>query len=133
MATMEDLDAIALSLPQATKEVGDGRPSYLVHGKMFCFHRGLRKDAVDPETGGRLDDGLMFRAPDLGVKELLLADDRGVYFTAPHFDGYPAVLVRIPDLARIDRDELYDLVAEAWLTRAQKRVATAWLAENRVD
>lgn len=134
MATMKDLDRIALSLPQTTKEVSDdGRPSYLVHGKMFCFHRGLRKDAVDPGTGERLDNVLMFRVPDLDVKELLLADDRGVYFTTPHFDGYPAVLVRIPDLRRIDREELYDLVAEAWLTCTQKRVAKAWLAENRVD
>lgn len=133
MATLRDLDAIALSLPHVTKEIDDGRPSYLVHGKMFCFHRGLRKDAVDPETGERFDDVLMFRVPDLDVKELLLADDRGVYFTTPHFDGYPAVLVRIPDLRRIDREELHDLVAEAWLTRAQKRVANAWLAENRVD
>jgi hypothetical protein len=66
------------------------------------------------------------------VKELLLSDSRGVYFTTPHFDGYPAVLVRIPDLARLDRDELADLVAEAWLTRAQKRVAKAWLAEQGV-
>jgi hypothetical protein len=59
---------------------------------------------------------------------LMLSDARGVYFTTPHFDGYPAVLVRIPDLAKLDRDELFDLVAEAWLTRAQKRVAKAWLA-----
>jgi hypothetical protein len=131
MTTMADLDALALALPQATKEVSDdGRPAYLVHGKLFCFHRGRRRDAVDPDTGERLDDVLMFRVPDLDVKELLLADDRGVYFTTPHFDGYPAVLVRIPDLARIDREELHDLVAEAWLTRAQKRVAKAWLAEH---
>jgi hypothetical protein len=60
----------------------------------------------------------------------MLSDTRGVYFTTPHFDGYPAVLVRIPDLAKLDRDELFDLVAEAWLTRAQKRVAKAWLAEQ---
>jgi hypothetical protein len=60
----------------------------------------------------------------------MLSDARGVYFTTPHFDGYPAVLVRIPDLAKLDRDELFDLVAEAWLTRAQKRVAKAWLAEQ---
>jgi Uncharacterized protein conserved in bacteria len=66
------------------------------------------------------------------VKELMLSDTRGAYFTTPHFNGYPAVLVRIPDLARLDRDELYDLVAEAWLTRAQKRVAKTWLAENEV-
>ena len=64
------------------------------------------------------------------MKELLLADERGVYFTTPHFDGYPAVLMRIPDLARIDRDELEEMVVEAWLTRAQKRVAKAWLAEQ---
>ena len=72
----------------------------------------------------------MFRVPDLGVKELLLADDRGVYFTTPHFNGYPAVLMRIPDLVRIDREELYDLVVDAWLTRAQKRVAKAWLSKQ---
>jgi hypothetical protein len=72
----------------------------------------------------------MFRVADLDVKELLLADERGVFFTTPHFDGYPAVLVRIPGLAEIDRGELHELVAEAWLTRAQKRVAKAWLAER---
>jgi hypothetical protein len=131
MATMDDLDELALSLPQVTKEVSeDGRPAYLLHGKLFCLHRSRRPDAVDPETGERLADVLMFRVADLGVKELMLSDDRGVFFTTPHFDGYPAVLVRIPDLARLDRDELYELIVEAWLTRAQKRVARAWLEEQ---
>jgi hypothetical protein len=125
---MADLDAFALELPQATKELSDdGRPIYKVHGKLFCFHRGRRPDAVD-ENRERLDDVLMFRVADLDVKELLLSDSRGIYFTTPHFKGYAAVLVRIPDLARLDPDELRDLVAEAWLTRAQKRVAKAWLA-----
>ena len=128
---MHDLDKLALALPQVTKEVSDdGRPSYLVHGKMFCFHRSRRPDAVDPETGERMDDVLMFRVADLDVKELFLADDRGLFFTTPHFNGYPAILLRIPDLKKIDRAELHDLVAEAWLTRAQKRVAKAWLAEH---
>jgi hypothetical protein len=128
---MADLDELALAMPQATKEVSDdGRPAYLVHSKLFCFHRGRRRDAVDPDTGERLDDVLMFRVADLGVKDLFLADDRGLFFTTPHFDGYPAVLMRIADLARIDRDELFDLVAEAWLTRAQKRVAKAWLEQQ---
>jgi hypothetical protein len=128
---MAVLDELALSLPQTRKEASDdGRPSYLVHGKLFCCHRGRRRDALDPDTGERLDDVLMFRVADLGVKDLLLADDRGLFFTTPHFDGYPAVLMRIPDLARIDRQELYDMVAEAWLTRAQKRVAKAWLQEH---
>jgi hypothetical protein len=131
VATMADLDALALSLPQTTKQLSeDGRPEYRVHGKLFCCQRGRRTDAVDAETGERLDDVLMFRVADLDVKELLLGDERGVFFTTPHFDGYPAVLVRIPSLADIDRDELHDLVAEAWLTRAQKRLAQAWLAEH---
>ena len=128
---MADLDDLALAMPKTTKEVSeDGRPAYFVHGQLFCCHRGRRRDAVDPDTGERLHDVLMFRVADVGVKELLLADARGVYFTTPHFDGYSAVLVRITDLARLDRDELQDLVAEAWLTRAQKRVANAWLEEH---
>ena len=129
---MADLDELALGLPQTTKEVSeDGRPSYLVHGKRFCLQRSRRPDAIDPETGERLDDVLMFRVEDLDVKELILADDRSIYFTTPHFNGYPAVLVRIADLAKLDREELFVLVAEAWLTRAQKRVAKAWLAEQQ--
>jgi hypothetical protein len=131
MTTMADLDELALALPQTAKELSeDGRPAYLVHGKLFCCHRGRRRDAIDPQTGERLDDVLMFRVADRGVKELMLADEGGVFFTTPHFDGYPAVLVRIPDLARLDRDELEDMVVEAWLTRAQKRVAKAWLDQH---
>jgi hypothetical protein len=129
MATMADLDELALVMPLTTKEISsDGRPSYLVQGKLFCCHRSRRRDAVDLDTGERLDDVLMFRVEDLGVKELMLADERGIFFTTPHFDGYPAVLIRIPELSRLDRDELRDAVAEAWLTRAPKRVAKAWLA-----
>ena len=131
MTTMADLDALALALPETTKEVSvDGRPSYEAHGKTFVLHRSRRSDAVDPETGERLDDVLMFRVESLEVKEILLADERGIIFTTPHFRGYPAVLIRIRDLHRIDRDELEELVVEAWLTRAQKRVARAWLAEH---
>ena len=134
MATMADLDELALAMPQTTKGLSDdGRPAYSVHGKLFCCHHSRRADAIDPDTGERLDDVLMFRVADLDVKELLLADDRGVFFTTPHFNGYPAVLVRIPDLTRLDRDELRDMVAEAWLTRAQKGVAKAWLNEHTLS
>ena len=130
MATIADLDELALSMPQTTKEVSeDGRPAYSVHGKAFCFHRSRRKDAVD-EDGELLDDVLVFRVADNEVKELVLSDARGIYFTTPHWNGYPAVLVRIPSLARLDRDELRENVVEAWLARAQKRVAKQWLAEN---
>jgi hypothetical protein len=131
MATMRDLDRLALALPETTKEVSeDGRPSYLAHGKMFCFHRSRRPDAIDPKTGERMADVLMFRVDGADEKELVLADPRGIFFTTPHFNGYPAVLIRIPDLKQLDRSELRDLVVDAWLTRAQKRVAKAWLAEN---
>ena len=131
---MADLDELALALPGTTKEVSaDGRPTYVAEGKMYAFHRSQRKDALDPETGERLSDVLMFRTPDLEVKEILLADDRDIYFTTPHFNGYPAVLVRIPDLERLDREELGDLLVDAWLTRVKKSVAKAWLAENGVS
>ncbi len=130
MSTMKNLDKLALGLPQVTKEVDDSRPAYRMHGKLFILHRSRRPDAVDPESGERMDDVLMFRVADLDVKDMILADGRGIYFTTPHFKGYPAVLVRIPDLARLDRNELRELVVEAWLTRAQKRVAKAWLAEH---
>jgi hypothetical protein len=128
---MKDLDELALAMPASTKESSDdGRPAYLVHGKVFCFHRGPRRDALDPETGERLEDVLMFRVDDLDAKELVLADPRGVFFTTPHFDGYAAVLIRIPDLAQLDRRELREVVIDAWLTRAQKRVAKAWLSQH---
>lgn len=131
---MKDLDAFALAMPGATKSLaGEGRPEYRVDGKIFCCHRGRRPDAVDADTGERLDDVLMFRVADLDVKDMMVGDPRGVYFTTPHFKGYPAVLVRIPDLERLDRDELSDLVAEAWLGRAKKRAAKAWLAEHGAE
>jgi hypothetical protein len=131
MATMRDLDTLALAMPEATKEVSaDGRPTYSVNGKYFCFHRTQRKDALDPETGERLDDVLVFRVDGQESKELVLADPRGIFFTTPHWNGYPGVLIRIPDLAELSRDELRDLVADAWLCRVGKRVAKAWLAEN---
>ena len=125
MATMADLDELALALPETTKELSDdGRPSYIVHGKMFCFHRSRRPDAVDPETGERMADVLMFRVADLDVKDLLLSDARGIYFTTPHFNGYPAVLVRLDE---IEPAELEELLADAWLARAPKRLARQFL------
>jgi hypothetical protein len=128
---MDDLDALALALPETTKEVSDdGRATYLVGGKYFCFHRRPRADAVDPETGERLDDVLVFRVANQDMKDFVLADDRGVWFTTPHWNGYPGVLTRIRDLARVDHDELEERLVEAWLTRVKKRVAKAWLAEH---
>ena len=125
---MKDLDELALAMPEAEKTLETGRPRYLVHGKLFCFHRSPRPDAVDPETGERMDDVLVFMVDDLEVKDMLVADARGIYFTTPHWNGYKAVLLRIRDLETLDRDELRDLVVEAWLMRAKKRLAKEWLA-----
>ena len=134
MATMRDLDRLALAMPETTKGVSDdGRPAYIVRGKKFCFHRSQRRDAVDLKTGELLDDVLVFCVDDLDTKEMLLADPRGIFFTTPHWDGYAAVLMRIPALKQIKRAELRDLVVDAWLTRAPKRVAKAWLAEHDPD
>jgi hypothetical protein len=127
---MRDLDELALAMPDATRQLSDeGRPSYLVNGKVFCFHRGPRPDAVD-ETGKRLEDVLMFRVDGAEEKELVLADPRGIFFTTPHWNGYPAVLMRISSLKQLKKRELRDLVIDAWLTRAPKRVAKEWLAAN---
>jgi len=131
MATMKDLDELALDLPQVTKELSDdNRPSYLVHRKRFILQRTQRADAIDPETGERMDDVLMFRVADLDEKDLVVADEDRPWFTTPHFNGYPAVLIRIRDLKRVRKAELREMVVGAWLTRAQKRVAKAWLAEH---
>lgn len=128
MATMNDLDELALAMPHVTKEVSDdGRPAYHVHRKLFCIHRSRRPDALDPETGERLADVLMFRVADEGVKELILSDERDIYFTTKHFDGYPAVLVQLEKISSADLEEV---VVEAWLARAPRRLVAAYLASR---
>jgi hypothetical protein len=125
MATLADVDSIALSLPEVTKEVAeDGRASYAVAGKVICWHRERRKDAP-------FDDVFVFRTADLESKELLLADPRGIFFTTPHWNGYPAVLIHLPDLRKLKKAEVRDAVVEAWLSRAPKRLARQWLAGER--
>src|SRR5262245_63164350 len=102
---MADLERLALAMPEATKELfDDGRPTYRVHDKYFVLQRGLRNDAIDPETGEPMDDVLMFMVADEEVKEAWLADAREIFFTTPHFDGYAAILVRIRDLDQVDAD-----------------------------
>lgn len=132
MASFDDVRGCALALPEVTEELsGDGRPAYRVRKKMFLVHRSQRPDALDPETGERLDDVLMFRVADEGVKEALLADPSGAYFTTPHFNGYPAILVRISHLDRLTVDEARELVTEAWACQAPKRVVKAWQDSQR--
>jgi hypothetical protein len=129
MSSMKDLDRLALSLPEAVKEMrDDDRPAYLVNSKLFCFHRVPRKDAVDDVTGERLDDVLAFRLADEEMKSMWLSDERSIFFTTDHFNGHPWILLRIRDLPQVDRDELGEVVSDAWLARAPSRLTKSWLA-----
>lgn len=130
MATWDDVRRIALALPEVTEDTSghSGQPQWRVRGKGFAWDRPLRK--ADREAlGDATPDGpiLGVRVADVGVKEALLAEDPDVYFTTPHFDGYPAVLMRLPAVAVPD---LAELLEEAWLVQAPKRLAKAYLAEH---
>ncbi|MET8908076.1 MmcQ/YjbR family DNA-binding protein [Micromonospora sp. NPDC004551] len=128
MATWDDVRRIALALPETTERGShDDLPAWRVRDKLFVWERPLRRADLDA-LGDAAPEGpiLGARVPDLGAKEALLADDPEVYFTTPHFEGYPAVLVR---LDRIGVEELTELVTEAWHARAPKRLADAHRAE----
>lgn len=129
MASWDDVRRIALALPGAgVRDRRDGHLHCEVNGKLFVWERPLRK-SDRAALGDQAPEGpiLGVRTTDLDAKEMLLADDPAVFFTTPHFDGYPAVLVR---LAEIEVDELEQLTLDAWLARAPKRVARAYLAEQ---
>jgi hypothetical protein len=129
MATWEDVRRAALALPETTERSGtDGRPDWQVHGKTFAWERPLRKGDL-AALGAAAPDGpvLAARVPDEGAKAALLADDPAVYFSTPHFNGYPAILVR---LDVIDSGELGGLLVDAWLARAPKRLAASYLEDS---
>ncbi|GAB2979027.1 MmcQ/YjbR family DNA-binding protein [Saccharothrix stipae] len=129
MADWDDVHRIAAALPEVTERPSyDDRPAWRVKDKAFAWDRPLRKADL-AALGPTAPDGPVLAAsvPDLGAKEALLADDPSVYFTTPHFDGYAAVLVR---LDAIDVDELEELLTEAWLCRAPKRLAKQFEADR---
>ena len=126
MADWDDVDRLALALPETGGGSSYGNRAWTVKGKAFAWERPLRRG--DREAlGDAAPEGpiLGARVEHLVAKEALLADAPDVYFTTPHFDGYPAVLVRLEAIAV---DELEELLAEAWLARAPKRLAKAFLA-----
>jgi hypothetical protein len=128
MATWGDVRRIALGLPETDEASSRGSAHWRVKTKGFVWERPLRR--ADYEAlGERAPEGpiLGVRVSDLGVKEALLGDDPDVFFTTPHFDGYPAVLVR---LERIENPELEEIIIEAWLDRAPKRLASEYLRET---
>ncbi|HEV2778346.1 MAG TPA: MmcQ/YjbR family DNA-binding protein [Actinophytocola sp.] len=128
MATWTDVRRIALALPGTDERSSRGNASWVVKDKTFVWERPLRRSDLEA-LGDKAPDGpiLGVRVADVGVKEALIADDPEVYFTTPHFDGYPAVLVR---LDRIDVAELTELIVDAWLLRAPKRLAKDYLGSE---
>ena len=106
MPTWEDVEAIGLRYPGVEPTTWFGTPSLKVAGKGMCRLR------TDP-------DALVIRVLDLGDREALLKGQPDVFFTTPHYDGYPYVLVRLEE---VDEAQLEELVEDAWRIRAPKRL-----------
>jgi hypothetical protein len=128
MAGWDDVRRIALALPEASEQSSRGHASWRVRDKGFVWERPLRPADVRA-LGDRAPTGpiLGARVEHLVAKEALLADDPHVFFTTPHFDGYPAILVQ---LERITVDDLEEVIVEAWLARAPKRLAQDYIEKN---
>ena len=126
MATWADVRRLALALPATTEGTSWGAPAWKVRDRTFVWERPLRRADLE-QLGDAAPEGPVLGAAvaDEGVKRALVADDPAVYLTTPHFDGYAAVLVR---LDAIDVPELAELVTEAWLAKAPKRLARQHLA-----
>jgi hypothetical protein len=128
-ARVEDVHELALGMPSVTVVHGpSGNPVYQVGGKSFVFFRTPRPDAVDPATGERLPDVIVVWVASEGDKQALVQDPTTPFFSTPHFDGHPSVLVQASRLGEITRQELAELVQDAWLSRASARRRAAWLA-----
>jgi hypothetical protein len=132
-ATVEDVHELAMGMPHVQVVHGNaGNPVYQVGGKSFVFFRNPRPDAVDPDTGVRYPDVIMFWVSTEADKHALVQDESTPCFTTPHFDGHPSVLVRASRLGELTRQELAELVQDAWLSRASARRARDWLAHSHL-
>ena len=124
MATWDDVRRLAMNMPEATERESRGMRQWRVKDKLFVWERPLRRSDLealgDAAPGGPI---LGARVEHLVAKEALVQDPSGVFFTTPHFDGYPAILVR---LDAIGAGDLEEVVVEAWLARAPKRLADAY-------
>ncbi|MCW2849395.1 MAG: hypothetical protein JWR90_3369 [Marmoricola sp.] len=131
-ARVEDVHRIAVGMPHAVKLEGTkGNPVYQVGSKSFVFFRNARPDAFDPETGERYDDVIVIWVASEDDKQALLQAEGSPYFTTPHFDGHPSVLIRDSRIGEIGLDEVTELVQDAWLSQASRRRAETWLAGSR--
>jgi hypothetical protein len=128
MATWDDVRRIALALPETSERISRELCRWRVKDKLFVWERPLRQREIEA-LGADAPDGpiLGARVEHLGAKEALLAEDPNIFLTTPHFDGYPAILVRLDRIAVAD---LHEVVVEAWLARAPKSLAQAYVDES---
>jgi hypothetical protein len=128
VATWDDVRAIALALPETSERTSRDLLQWRVKDKLFVWERPLRRSDLEA-LGDEVPEGAILgaRVEHLGAKEALVADASGVFFTTPHFDGYPAILVQ---LDRISARELEEVVVEAWLARAPARLAKAYVDDS---
>lgn len=127
-ARAEDVHDICMGLPEVELGISWGdRPTYKVRGKGFLLHRAPHPTATDPVTGEMYDDLLVITTPSATEKEELVRDDRLPFFTIAHFDGHNAVLVQQSRLGEIDRDELAEIITDAWLAKAPRTLARSFL------
>jgi hypothetical protein len=128
MATWDDVRRRALAMPEATEVVSRGNTQWRVKDKLFVWERPLRRSDL-AALGDAAPDGpiLGARVEHLVAKDAMIASDPEVFFTTPHFDGYPAVLVRLERIGPADLDEV---IVEAWLARAPARLVKAYLEER---
>jgi hypothetical protein len=125
VATWDDVRRIARALPETEERLSRNLRQWRVKDKGFVWERPLRRADLEA-LGDEAPDGpiLGARVEHVGAKEALLADDPAVYFTTPHFDGYPAILVRLDE---IGLEDLQELIVESWLVRAPRRLADTYL------
>ena len=129
-ASVSDVHEIALGMPFVTVEHGSGdNPVYQVGGKSFIFFRTPRPDAFDPETGVRYPDVIVFWVPTDEDKLALVQDEANLFFTTAHFNGHRSVLLRASRIGELTRQDLTEVIQDAWLSRASPRRAAAWLKE----
>jgi hypothetical protein len=128
MATWDDVRQIALALPETGESSSRGASSWWVKDKGFVWERPLRKSDIEA-LGDQVPDGPILCAyvEHVGMKEAVLASDPEVYFTTPHFNGFSAVLLR---LDRISVAQLGELIVDAWLARAPRRLVKEYLAAH---
>jgi hypothetical protein len=130
-ARVEDVRDLALGMPHVTVVHGSREnPVYQVGGRSFIFFRNPRPDAVDPETGQRYRDVIVFWAGTQADKQALVHDPTSPFFTTTHYDGHPSVLLRGSRIGELTLEELAEVVEDAWLARASPRRAAAWLSEH---